>query len=170
MTGEPRGGVLHSTSGMGDCCPRLALWRQRSKDSWEPKTLPGSLLVPGISPVEICGRSETSLEILGLVHRAVKGFRAASIQCFWFHVCVADIMARAQLLAKVQGLLLVKEQGLSSLVSFCLQATFLKGSPPPTEGHPELEVVLWIAQHAPLCLPGPADQLTMQVAWGRETA
>lgn len=55
----------------GDCCPRLALWRQRSKDSWDLKTLPGSLLVPGTSPVEICGRSETSLEILGLVRRAV---------------------------------------------------------------------------------------------------
>jgi hypothetical protein len=51
-------------------------------------------------------------------------------------------MARAQLLANAQRLLPVKEQGLSSLVSFCLHATFLKGSPLPTEGHPELEVVL----------------------------
>lgn len=79
-------------------------------------------------------------------------------------------MARTQLLAKIQGLLLVKEQGLSSLVCFCLHATFLKGSPPPTGGHPELEVALRIAQHAPFCLPGPASQLTMQVAWGQETA
>lgn len=45
--------------------PRLALWRQKSKDSWKPKALPGSLLVPRISLGEICGRSETSLVILG---------------------------------------------------------------------------------------------------------
>lgn len=78
-------------------------------------------------------------------------------------------MARAQLLAKVQGLL-VKEQGLPSLVSSCLHATFLASSPPPTAGHPELEVVLWTIQHSPFCLPGPANHLTMQVAWGWETA
>lgn len=152
-------------------CPVEA---QRSRDLRIQGSHRLSYWVLGSSQFRSCG-SETSL-VTWPLHGAVVGYKAPWVQDCWSHqaglgshVCVADIMARTQLLARVQGLP-VKEQDLSSLVSFGLHATFLEGSPPPNEGHPELKVLPWTGQHAPFCLPGPANQLTMQVAWGRETA